>query len=185
MRSDWIGATLYAYVAAWNVDQVDDPPKSWPDLLTRFKGKLAIFDVDYDWFATLVQYMVAQGMSEEAAVAVFREGGAGVSAGRPTHPASNLLAAGQFPVVTSAFGYRIDVLKKSGAPVDWQPAVTPIVALPLGLGITSTTDNPASALLFAEWRLGDTQKTMLDEFASAPTNPQYGGGCWPSTRGRC
>ncbi|MCE0762045.1 extracellular solute-binding protein [Pseudonocardia kujensis] len=175
VRPDWIGATMYAYVAAWNADQVSTPPRSWPELLTQFKGRLAIFDVDYDWFATLVQDMVRQGMSEDAAVDLFRQAARGSQLVDQHTLGANLLAAGQYPVVTSAFGYRIDVLKKGGAPVDWQPAVTPVVALPLGLGIPHTTDNPASAVLYVEWRLGDTQKLMADEFALSPTNPQYGG----------
>lgn len=175
VRSDWIGAWVATYVAAWNVNQVTDPPRSWQDLLTRYKGKLAIFDVDYDWFATLVQDMVREGMSEDAAANLFREAAQGAQLVDQHTLAANLLAAGQFPVVTSAFGYRIDVMKKNGAPVDWQPAVTPIVALPLGVGISATTDNPASAVLYAEWRLGDAQRTMLDAFGLSPTNPQYGG----------
>lgn len=174
----WAGLYLNVFVAAWNTDALsrDEYPETWEQVLTDYPGRLAMELGDWDWFATLVNryFIEEKGMTEEEAVELFRGAArnAAVVDGHTTM--AQLLAAGEYTVVSSAYQHRIPNLQREGGPVAWEPPPEPIIVRPNGIGIPRDTEHPASALLFAEYGLTDAQE-MLAEFERTPANPAYGG----------
>ena len=168
---NWAGFYLNVFVAAWNTDRVkgDQVPKTWQDVLGYGEG-LAMEAGDVDWFATLVKYFVEEeGMSEEEAIDLFREGAKGSTVVDGHTLMAELLAAGEYDVTASSYQHRIPQLAKDGAPVAWEPAVQPAIVRPNGIGIHRDTDCPAGALLFTEYAMSDAQETLI-EFDRSPAN---------------
>lgn len=175
---NWAGIYLNVFVAAWNTDLLSEEeyPQTWEQVLSDYPGRLAMELGDWDWFATLVsRYFVEEkGMTEEQAVDLFRQAArrATVVDGHTTM--AQLLAAGEFSVVSSAYQHRIPRLQADGGPVAWEPPPEPIIVRPNGIGIPRDTRHPASALLFVEYGLTDAQETLAD-LERTPANPNYGG----------
>jgi iron(III) transport system substrate-binding protein len=180
VSENWDPIYLNAFTAAWNTKRVaaGEVPKTWEDVLTSFKGNLAMEVGDWDWFATLAEgyFMKEKGMTEEAVVTLFKEaaGGARMIDGHTLM--TELLSAGEFNAVSSAYKHRVAQLKRDGAPVEWEPAVQPIVIRPNGIGIMASTDTPASALLFVEFMMTDVQKMLIDFDRTPASNAVPGGG---------
>lgn len=174
----WAGLYLSVFAATWNTDLLSEYPQSWEQVLTDYNepGQLAMELGDWDWFATLVKdhFMAEEGMTEDEAVELFRQAARnGVVVSGHTNMVQ-LMTAGEYAIATSAYVHSSDELREEGAPLAWEPAVEPLIARPNGIGIYRDTDRPASALLFAEYALGDAQE-MLAEFGRTPANPKYGG----------
>ncbi|MPZ88565.1 MAG: extracellular solute-binding protein [Nitriliruptorales bacterium] len=174
---DWLGTYLNVFVAGWNTEQMseDERPTSWEEVLTDYPGTLAMELGDWDWFSTVVQdhFMEDQGMSEEEAVELFREAARNATVVDGHTPMVELMIAGEFNVVASAYQHRMGSLAAEGAPIAWEPAVEPIVMRPNGIGVHRDTDRPAAALLFTEYMLTDAQE-MLPDFERTPANTEYG-----------
>ncbi|MGH3740079.1 MAG: ABC transporter substrate-binding protein, partial [Micromonosporaceae bacterium] len=174
----WAGLYLNVFVAAWNTKDLagSEAPGSWEEVLTSDLGKMAMELGDWDWFATLVteHFMAEEGMTEDEAVELFRKAArkSVVVDGHTTM--AELLAAGEFSVVSSAYQHRIPRLRAEGAPIAWEPAVEPIIIRPNGIGIHRDTDQPATALLFVEYGLTDAQK-LFAKLERTPANSKYGG----------
>jgi iron(III) transport system substrate-binding protein len=159
----WVWLYLNTFVASWNTDLVKDAPATWEDVLAYGDG-LAVEVGDFDWFATLVKsYFVGeQGMSEEEAIDLFRQGVNGAALVDGHTLMAELLAAGEYDVASSTYLHRILQLKKDDAPVEWEGGPGPIIIRPNGIGIHKYADEPASALLFLEFMLTDAQQLLLD-----------------------
>jgi iron(III) transport system substrate-binding protein len=182
VSENWIPVYLNAFTAAWNTKRIDgsEQPASWQDVLTKHQGRLAMEVGDWDWFATLVtQYFEKQGMGEQEAIDVFKKAAGGARMVDGHTLMTELLAAGEFDVAASVYKHRVGQLKRDGAPVEWEPAVEPIVIRPNGVGIYAGTDVPATALLFADFMLSDVQK-MLIKFDRTPASNAVQGGGVPS-----
>lgn len=183
VSDNWSPIYLNAFTAAWNTKRVaaDEIPKTWEDVLGSFKGRLAMEVGDWDWFATLVKgyFIDKKGMSEEEAVDLFRQAAKGARMVDGHTLMTELLAAGEFDATSSAYKHRVAQLKRDGAPVEWEPAVQPIIVRPNGIAIMASTDTPASALLFVDFMLTDVQK-MLIEFDRTPASNAVPGGGIPS-----
>ena len=160
---NWVWLYLNTFVASWNTDRVQDPPATWEDVLAHGDG-LAVEVGDFDWFATLVKsyFMEQQGMSEEEAVDLFREGVNGAALVDGHTLMAELLAAGEYDLASSTYLHRILQLKKDDAPVEWEGGPSPIIIRPNGIAIHRYADEPASALLFLEFMLTDAQQLLLD-----------------------
>jgi iron(III) transport system substrate-binding protein len=180
VSKNWMPIYLNAFTAAWNTRRVPaaQAPRTWAEVLQRFPGKLAMEVGDWDWFATLVtQYFEKQkGMSEGQAVDLFRKAAAGARMIDGHTLMTQLLAAGEFGAAASAYKHRVARLRGAGAPVEWQPAVEPIVIRPNGVGIAADTDAPASALLFADFLMTDAQKLLIGFDRTPASNAVPGGG---------
>ncbi len=83
---------------------------------------------------------------------------------------ANLVPTGEVPLALTAYSYRVEQLKKEGAPVEivYMP---PVVAFPTGAGIFKRAPHPYAALLFEDFILTDGQK-ILAEREAVPTNPK-------------
>ena len=174
----WAGFYLSVFAAQWNTDLISEAPESWEQVLTGYGGQLplALELSDWDWFATLVQehFMAQEGMTEEEAIELFREAASLATVVSGHTNMVQLLTSGEFAVATSGYVHSGNELRASGAPLEWEPPVEPLIARPNGIGLYCGTDRPATALLFVNFALGPAQE-MLAEFGRTPANPQYGG----------
>jgi iron(III) transport system substrate-binding protein len=168
----WIATRLSVYAAGYNTNIIKgaDVPKTYADLLKPFfKGKLGIEAEDYPWFLT-----VCGAMGEEKGLALFKDIVAknGMSVRKGHTLLANLIPTGEVPLALTAYSYRLEQLKKEGAPVEiaWLP---PVVALPTGAGVLKHAPHPAAALLFEDFILTDGQKILASREA-VPTNPKAG-----------
>ncbi|MPZ16005.1 MAG: extracellular solute-binding protein, partial [Chloroflexi bacterium] len=137
---NWAAGSSNVYIAVWNTDRLSlqDAPKTWEDVLA-FDGEWGIEIGDYDWFATLVKeyFMDELGLSEEEAVDRFREGAQNATPIDGHTLLVEMLTAGEFDVVSSAYHHRVRTVVEEGAPISWDaPApVEPVVVRPSGIGI--------------------------------------------------
>ena len=183
VNENWSGVYLNVFTAAWNSDIVEpgQEPATWEDVLTSYPGALGLEAGDFDWFATLVEdYFVAElGYAEDEAVDLFR---AAAAAGRVVdgHTVlTELLGAGEFDVVSSAYQHGVERIKNDGSPVEWQPAVEPLVVRPTGIAIQAETDAPATSLLFVDWLLSDEGQAVLASRFRTPASTNVQGGLPP------
>ena len=171
-RSDTFApAYLAVHVAAWNTDRVppEEAPTAWEDVLISPPGIVAFDQSDYGWFATLVTeyFMDERGMTEEEAVAVFQEAMPENVVMRGHSAGTELLLAGEFAMHASL--YMHDVRGFEDAPIEWEPAVEPLVYMPFSVGVTADSARPASALLLVDYILGAEEGQ--DIFASVGRTP--------------
>jgi iron(III) transport system substrate-binding protein len=173
----WLGIYLNQFVAAWNTDgmSASEAPKTWEDVLSNYDGRIAMELGDWDWMATMIDgYFTKElGMTEEQALQMFHDAAKGATFIDGHTTMAQLLAAGQFDIVASAYQHRIEHLSADGAPVTWEPPVEPIVVRPNGIGIYRDTDAPATALLFIEFALNEGQQNIVDVHRT-PANTSYG-----------
>ncbi|MPZ88248.1 MAG: extracellular solute-binding protein [Nitriliruptorales bacterium] len=106
---NWAAGSSNVYIATWNTDRLSpqDAPKTWEDVLA-FDGEWGIEIGDYDWFATLVKeyFMGELGLREEA-VERFREGAQNATPIDGHTLLVEMLTAGEFDVVSSAYHHRV------------------------------------------------------------------------------
>jgi iron(III) transport system substrate-binding protein len=179
----WKWFYINTFTPAWNTEQIaaDQAPKSWEDVLTKYQGKLAMELSDVDWFATLVKeyFIPERGMSEAEAVELFKRAAAGSKVIDGHTLMTELLAGGEFGIAASPYLHRIENLKKDGAPLEWEPAIEPLIVRPNGVGIHAAAERPASALLFTEFLLTDAQSQLL-EIDRQPASAAVEGGGLPT-----
>ena len=165
---EWVGDRLNFITAAYNTNLVKkaDLPKSYDDLLDpKWKGKLAIESDDSVWFGALVS-----ALGEEKGLKLFRAlvAGNGLILRKGHTLLSNLLASGEVPFTLTAYQYRIEQMKKSGAPVEWL-MLPPGISRFLGTGVLRRAPHPNAAILFVDFMLSDAQPLLLAR-DNTPTN---------------
>jgi iron(III) transport system substrate-binding protein len=169
-HGQWIATRLSVFVGAYNTNIIKlvDAPKRYEDLLDpKWKGKLGIEADDANWFLSVVGFM-----GEQKGLKLFRDIAAtnGISIRKGHTLLANLVPTGEVPLALTAYSYRIDQLKKEGAPVEIA-YLPPVVALPTGVGVFRRAPHPHAALLFEDFILTEGQKILADREA-VPTNPK-------------
>ncbi len=168
---NWIGTRLNLFVVSYNTDNVsaEELPQSIEGFADpKWDGRISMEIEDMDWFATLHEHLVSQGMSEQEATDLFRRiaGNAKIVKGHTVQ--AELLAAGQFDVALSTYSHSVDELEAEGAPVTWRTGlrepIQPLVTRPNGIGLMRTATNPAAAVLFSDYELQHGQDVFADEF---------------------
>ncbi len=166
---DWT-AIRYSYiVTAWNTGSVaaGSAPTEFRQLAdAAWSGRLGLESSDVYWFAAIVKhYQATEGMTEEQAVDVFRKIAANSHITDGHTATADLLVAGQFDVSPNVYAHRILQMQGDNAPVEWQPAVQPVVAEPTGIALLKSARNPAGALLYIDWLLSPDggQKIYVDQ----------------------
>jgi iron(III) transport system substrate-binding protein len=164
---EWVGDRLNFITAAYNTDLVKkaDLPKSYDDLLApRWKGKVAMDGTDFVWFGALVS-----ALGEEKGLRLFRELTRNGLSLRKGHTfIANLIVSGEVPFTITAYQYRIEQLKRAGAPVDWV-MIPPGISRFLGTGVMRRAPHPNAAVLFLDFMLSDAQRLLLARDIT-PTN---------------
>jgi iron(III) transport system substrate-binding protein len=156
---EWVGTRINIFAAAYNTGLVSagELPRSYHDLLDRrWRGKLGVESDDSDWFGAVVG-----ALGEEAGLKLFRAIVArnGVSVRKGHTLLANLVASGEVPLALTAYAYKVEQVKKSGAPIDWY-VIPPGVARFEGAGVARRAPHPASAVLFLEFMLTDGQDIL-------------------------
>lgn len=164
----WAGITLDIWTAGYNTNLVkkDELPRSYKDLLDpRWKGKLAIEANNHIWFSSLLAEL-----GEEAGKRLFEGIVAtnGISVRKGHSVLTNLVASGDIPLALTVYSWIPEQLKKKNAPVENWP-IQPLLAQPSTIAILKRAPNPASALLFVDFMLGEGQK-VLAENSFVPTS---------------
>ena len=165
---EWVGDRLNFITAAYNTNLVKkaDLPKTYDDLLDpKWKGKITIEADDSIWFGALVT-----ALGEEKGLKLFRAlaRGNGLTRRKGHTLIANLLASGEVPFAITTYQYRIEQMKKSGAPVDWL-MLPPGITRFLGTGVLRHAPHPNAAILFLDFMLSDAQRVLLDRDFT-PTN---------------
>ncbi|OGQ55065.1 MAG: hypothetical protein A2W66_06065 [Deltaproteobacteria bacterium RIFCSPLOWO2_02_56_12] len=147
----WTGVYHNNIVVAYNTKLVSarDAPKDYPDLLDpKWKGKILMDQRDYTWYGTLVKvwgrekagrYMKQLAQQEPQ----FRSGHALIA---------QLVVAGEMPLGW-VYDFRIETMKKEGAPIEWVDTLNPIVVEVGGIGLGAKAKNPNAAKLFIDFVL--------------------------------
>ena len=162
----WTSIFVNNLVLCYNTKMISvkDAPKNYPDLLDpKWKDKMLMDSTDYDWFGTLatvwgrektVQYMKRLALQNP----LWRRGH-GLTA--------QLLGAGEVPLAW-AYNFRIERMKKEGAPVDWIETFDPIVVTMSGMGLSAKASSPNSAKLLIDFATSKKGQQMVREMRRIP-----------------
>ena len=167
---EWIGTRLNIFVGAYNTRLIrrEELPNSYEDFLDpRWKGKLGVEAEDSDWFGGILT-----ALGEDKALALFRAivAANGISVRKGHTLLANLVVTGEVPLALTAYAYKAEQLRKSGAPIDWL-VIPPAVARFEGAGVTRRAAHPHAAILFFEFMLTDGQDILRDrDFFPARAN---------------
>src|SRR5499427_3779196 len=167
---EWIGTRFNIFVAAYNTQLIKkgDLPNSYDDLRDRrWKDKLAVEAEDSDWFGGVVN-----ALGEDNGLKLFRDivAANGMSVRKGHTLLVNLVVSGEVPFALTAYAYKAEQLRKSGAPIDWL-VIPPSMGRFEGAGVSRRAPHPHAAILFFEFMLTDGQDILRDrDFFPARAN---------------
>ena len=123
-------------------------PKSFNDLLKpEWKGQIGMDSRPYEWFATTFK-----AMGEEKGLAYMRELAKQTQLRSGRTLLAQLVAAGEFKGALTAYSQTFEVMKPTGAPVDWV-YLNPVFANIHPTGIAAKAPHPNAAHLFIDYVL--------------------------------
>jgi iron(III) transport system substrate-binding protein len=155
----WIMSRLNVFTAAANSKLIGaaETPASYHDLAdARWKGRLGIEADDVGWFMTVLGVV-----GEAKGLKLFREivAANGMSVRKGHSLLANLVAAGEVPLALTLYSYRVEALRKAGAPIV-PISLAPTVALPNAVAVFRRAPHPHAALLFVDFFLSEGQRTL-------------------------
>ena len=159
----WTADRFNQRVVMWNEDNVEpeERPRSFEDLADpRWKGRVALDPRDADWYMSLWNHFVEEGMTPEEADELFEAIGRNAVIVEGNAFRSHLVSSGELDVSASNNLHTLLGRIEDGQPLAWEPAVEPVVADPAGVGIMNSARHPAAAVLFVDWILGEGQETL-------------------------
>jgi iron(III) transport system substrate-binding protein len=158
----WSAAYLNTDTIAYNPDRLKamgvKPPTSWADLARpEWRGKVALFNGSYEWFATMRKALGA-AYADRLMAALAANAPVMVA----THQlALNMTAAGEYAAAMNVYGYDVDRLAKLGQPVALVNAA-PTVGEINAVAIVKSAPHPDAARFFVRWLLSrDTQRFVV------------------------
>ncbi|MBI4527766.1 MAG: extracellular solute-binding protein [Deltaproteobacteria bacterium] len=147
----WTAFFVNPKVTAYNTNLVAarDLPRKWEDLLTpNWRGKIALYREDYGWFSNFLKIA-----GRERGLAFMRQLARQDLQLRDGHTLMvQLLAAGEFPLISVAYAPRISLTKSEGAPVDWV-ALDPVFGEAQSIAIYAKAKHPNAAKLYVDYVL--------------------------------
>ena len=145
-------------------------PKKYEDLLQpRWRPKQIAMDYrDSSWMAVMLEIMGEQEgigfMKKLAAKDLYMR--------ENKNLLTQLLAAGEFPVLANTYLESFVKIQKAGAPIEWVPGRNPIPASTHLLGIYAHARHPNAAKLFVDFLLSKEGQTLAaNVIGSYPANP--------------
>lgn len=167
---DWFAMATTPILPVYNTNMISpaNAPKSWQDLLNpKWKGKIAM-DVKPD--KTMRAMYVKWGRTK--AKAYLTKLLAQNLIPQHSHTtAIQKMAAGEFPIVAEAFGYKAAEMKiKNHAPIGFIMA-DPIGNLVEAAGIYSHAPHPYAAALFVDFLLSPAGQKAYGSEGRDPVNP--------------
>lgn len=159
---EWVGITFDVWTAAYNTAKVtkEELPRSYQDLQDpRWRGRLAVEADDHAWFGALLAEL-----GEEQGVKLFNHIVAtnGISVRKGHSLLTTLVASGEVPLALSVYNWNPAQLKAKGAAPIEGLVIPPLIAQPSTIALLRHAANPASALLFYDFMLGEGQKLLAD-----------------------
>src|SRR5215472_7461414 len=163
----WAAVYIMPNVIAYNTRMVkrDEVPKTDEELLNpKWKGKIGMDHTKPEWFAWKLKRM-----GEEEGLAYMKKLAAQefqLYAGFSV--ITNLLVAGEFPLVLNTYLHNVEEVKRRGAPADWivhDPVFTKFQ--PLGIG--SKAPHPNAAKLFSDFVISEEGQKIIASFGRVPT----------------
>jgi len=162
----WTGVFVNNLILAYNTKMVasKDAPKNYPDLLDpKWKGQILMDSTDYDWFGTLVtvwgRERAVQYMQRLARQEPKWRRGHGLTA--------QLVGAGE-TALAWAYSFRIERMKRDGAPVEWVDTFDPIVVTISGMALSAKATNPNAAKLLINFATSKKGQEMVREMRRIP-----------------
>jgi len=162
----WTGVFANNLILAYNTKMVvaKDAPRDYPDLLDpKWKGQILMDPTDYDWFGTLIaawgREKTVQYMQRLAKQQPSWRRGHGLTA--------QLLGAGETGLAW-AYSFRIERMKREGAPVEWIETFDPIVVTISGIGLSAKATNPNAAKLLINFATSKKGQEMVREMRRIP-----------------
>ena len=156
-------------VMAYNTTKVkrEELPKRYDDLLhPRWKGRMALDQNEDRWFANMLHLMgEKKGMDFMEALAkqqiAFRRGRTLLT---------QLLVAGEFDLQIVAYWYRVHLMKKKGAPVDWI-AMEPVIVALHPVSLVDRAPHPNAGKLFIDFALSEEGQKIFTEKGRVSARP--------------
>jgi len=159
---------LLFFVMGYNTKLVkpEDVPWTYEELLQpKWSGNLGIEASDIMWFAA-----VAKAMGEARGLAYFEKLAGMKPQIRNGHTLmTELVAAGEIPIVLTLYNQAVDKLKERGAPIDWKP-LPPAFGRADGIALAKQAPHPHAALLFADFVLSPEGQRIIKAQARVPVN---------------
>lgn len=140
-------------------------PKSYADLLKpEWKGQIGMEGRAYEWFATTMRNMGG----EEKGLAFMRRFAQQQPQPRSGRTlAAQLVAAGEFKASVSVYSQSYEILKATGAPVEWV-ALDPVYASVHPTGIAAKAPHPNAAKLLMDYLLSKGGQDVLRSLKRIP-----------------
>lgn len=162
----WFGITTDFLITAYNTRMIAraKAPKSYDEYLNpEFKDQLANnSSVPYPFTG-----MMSLRGAEQARSYIKKLAQQNVRQVEGYSHTSNLLAAGEYSIVTFMQITKIEELKKKGAPVDWLPGA-PTFATLSTIGIVQNSPHPAGARLLVDFFLSAEGQQALARGGKIP-----------------
>jgi iron(III) transport system substrate-binding protein len=159
---------LLFFVMGYNTKLVkpEDVPRTYEDLLQpKWSGNLGIEASDIMWFAA-----VAEAMGEAKGLAYFEKLAGMKPQVRSGHTLmTELVTAGEIPIVLTLYNQAVDKLKERGAPIDWEP-LPPAFGRADGIAMAKQAPHPHAALLFADFVLSPEGQRIIKAASRVPVN---------------
>ena len=177
----WFVDRMTAVGLTWNTDKVgpDEVPTSYEDLIDeRWRDDMFIEPRAFQWLLAMWSgYFDAQlGWSDEEIEQYFRDLVDLTIQQQGMSESAALLAAGDVSLVTYLNLAVANEQINGGAPISYQPFVNPVVILPDGVGLIRNAKNPAGAILFLEFLIGEDGQAMLEAEGQLTTTQLSEGG---------
>ena len=163
----WAAVYMMPNVIGFNSRLVkrNEVPRSDEELLNpKWKGKIGMDHSKPEWFSWKLKRM-----GEEKGLAYMKKLGAQefkLYSGLTI--LTNLLAAGEFPLVLNTYLHNVEDVRRKGAPVDWV-AQEPVFTKFQPIGVGSKAANPNAAKLFVDFMLSEEGQKIIASFGRVPT----------------
>ena len=163
----WAAVYMMPNVIGYNTRIVrrNEVPKSDDELLNpKWKGKIGMDHSKPEWFSWKLKRM-----GEEKGLAYMKKLGAQefkLYSGLTI--LTNLLAAGEFPLVLNTYLHNVEDVRRKGAPVDWV-AQDPVFTKFQPIGVGAKAANPNAAKLFVNFMLSEEGQKIIASFGRVPT----------------
>ncbi len=162
----WTLINANTHVMGYNTQlvQKSEAPKHYSDLLnSKWIGKMVLDDEAYRWFAYTLDKM-----GEDKGLALMKR----LAAQKPQFRhgdtlTAQLLAAGEFSICIVCYGYRLELMKSKGAPVDWN-ADEPMTISGSTMSLARRSVHPNAARLLVDYVLSKQGQTYLASFLTVP-----------------
>ncbi len=144
-----------------------EAPRTFEDLLhAKWKRQIGIGRNEFEWYIGMLDYLG----EERGRSFLKRLGEQELVVRSGLTLASQLMAAGEYPLALSSQEAALELLK-SRAPVGWLPALTPTVDVPRCIGLAAGAPHPHAAKLMVDFLLSREGQTVMNRIGRTSIRP--------------